>query len=197
MEYFQGCCILCVHTFGFIVRVLNYDIQPEPFLRFNPARNLISTPFIQAEVLQIQEKKRKGKFPNASNEKELRLTVSTSNFVSLMGYEGLVGTVVDSVKVWVPRSVMPKGIFGNRPFIPQAGLSKAEDGYGEGPSVATESRLLPVSGASDDIIEISSDEEPSDQVAKTWLGFLDLTAPEPEGKLQIRKKNRRPPKSLI
>jgi hypothetical protein len=182
------------------VRVSNYVIQPEPFLRCDPARNLISTPFIQAEVLQIQEKKRKGKFLNRSNEKQLRLTVSTSNFVSLMGYEGLVGTAADRVKVWVPRSVIPKGIFRNRLFIPQAGSSKAKDGDGKGLSVATESssgdRLISptivgssVSDASDDVIEISSsDEERSDRVAKKWLGFLDLTTPEPEEHFQIRKK---------
>ena len=202
MGYSYGCYILCVYAFDFIVRLSNYDIQPEPFLRCDPARNLISTPFIQAEILQIQEKKRKGKFLNTSNEKELRLTVSTSNFVSLMGYEGLVGTTADRVKVWVPRSVMPKGIFINRPFIPQAGSSKAKDGGGEGPSVATESgsssRLVSptivessVSGTSDGVIEISSsDEEPSDRVAKMWLGFLDLTTPEPEEHFPMQKKSR-------
>ena len=139
MGYSYGCYILCVYTFDFNVKASNYNIQPEPFLCCDPARNLISTPFIQAKILQIQEKKRKGKFLNASNEKELRLTVSTSNFVSLMVYEWLVGTAADRVKVWVPRSVMPKGIFRNRLFIPQAGSSKAKRGDGKDPSVATES----------------------------------------------------------
>ena len=55
-----------------------------------------------------------------------------------------------------------------------------------------------ISGASDDVIEISSlDEEPSDRVAKPWLGFLDLTTPEPEEHLPFQKKNGGLLKSLI
>jgi len=98
-----------------------------------------------------------------------------------MGYEGLIGTAADRVKVWIPRSVMPKGIFRNRPFISETGPSKAKGGDGEGSSVAAESGssnrpISPTlagssaSGASDDAIEISSsDEEPSDRVAKAFL----------------------------
>ena len=47
--------------------------------------------------VQIQQKLQKGKFSDAENKKQLRLTISTSNFVLLIGYTGVVRTAADKV----------------------------------------------------------------------------------------------------
>ena len=168
--------------------------KPEPVLRCDPARNIISTPFIQAEVLQIQRKIRKGKFLDASNEKQLRLTVSTSNFVSLMGYKGVVGTVADKVKVWVPRgTALPTAISRSQTLTSQGSSSKRKGGNGKGGNEegmrreraghgSTTRRTVVGPSTSGNVVEISSpsEEDPRDSPAKKWLGFLDLTTPEPE-----------------
>jgi len=165
--------------------------KPEPILRCDPARNLVATPFIQAQVLRIQRKLRKGKFFNAANEKQLRLTISTSNFVSLMGYRDIVGTAADKVKVWVPRNVLPMAILRSQTLVSRASTLKRKVGRGNG-GIGKETAKSKGDGhewmmshttmgpASGDVIEISSssDEEPNDPSTKRWLGFLDLMTPE-------------------
>lgn len=182
--YFVGLCIC------FIVRVSNYDIKPEPVLRCDPARNLVSTPFIQARILRIQRKLRKGKFSDAENKKQLRLTVSTSNFVLLMGYADVVGTEADEVKVWVPRNILPAAILKSSTLVSRVvGTSKgniSEGGDGEEMVMSKRAGYERAKNRSTmgphDVIEISSssDEQLNDTSTKGWLGFLDLTTPEPE-----------------
>ena len=214
--------------------------KPEPVLRCDPTRNLISTPFIQAQVLRIQQKLRKGKFSDAENKKQLRLTVSTSNFVSSMGYMGVVGTAADKVKVWVPRNILPATILKSPTLVSKARMSKCKrrsdndggasmskrkrssdndggastskrrlssdndggastskckgrgdnDSSGEGTMTKrairhmNHSTMGPGPAASDEVIEISSSSDDEQlrnhQSTKGWLGFLDLTTPEPE-----------------
>jgi hypothetical protein len=172
-------------------------------LRCDPAQNLVSTPFIQARILRIQRKLRKGKFSDAENRKQLRLTVSTSNFVSLMGYMGVVGTAADEVKVWVPKNVLPLEILRSPTLVSRATTLKhkgSSDNCGDGEAMVTSkragrehktNRTTVGPSASGDVIEISSSEdelEPNDPSAKGWLGFLDLTMPEPE-RAQIQQNS--------
>jgi ribosomal protein S28E/S33 len=188
MGYSYGCYILYVYISGFNVRVSKYVIQLKPFLRCDPARNLVSTPFIQARILRIQRKLRKGKFSDEENKKQLRLTVSTSNFVSLMGYTGVVGTAADEVKVWVPKNVLPLEILRSPTLLSQVTTLKHK-GSSDGEAMVMSksascermtNRTTVGPSASGDVIEISSSEDELDPSAKGWLGFLDLTMPEPE-----------------
>jgi len=206
--------------------------KPEPVLRCDPTRNIISTPFIKARVLRIQEKLRKGKFSNAENKNQLRLTVSTSNFVSLMGYTGVVGTEADEVKVWVPRNILPAAILKSPTLVSKASTSKRkrsgdDDGgastskckhsgnnnssastskgkhgsdNNSGRGIATSQRAVQHMkncstmgpGPACEVIEISSSSDDEQlrnhqSAAKGWLGFLDLTTPEPEeGRMQTK-----------
>ena len=203
--------------------------KPEPVLCCDPTRNLISTPFIQAQVLQIQQNLQKGKFSDAENKKQLRLTISTLNFVLLMGYTGVVGTAADKVKVWVPTNILPAAILKSPILVSKASTSKRKcssdndgrastskckcsgnnDGRastskgkhssdndsgssGEG-TVTSKGAIQHMKNrstmgpgpASGEVIEISSSEDDEQlrnhqSAAKGWLGFLDLTTPEPE-----------------
>jgi hypothetical protein len=210
--------------------------KPEPVLRCDPTRNVIATPFIQAQVLRIQQKLRKGKFSDAENKKQLRLTISTSNFVSLMGYTGVVGTAADEIKIWVPRNFLPAAILESPTLVSRASMSKRKrssdndggastskrkrcgnnDGRastskgkrsgndsgssGEG-TVTSKGAVRHMNNrstmgpgpASCEVIEISSSSDDDERLrnhqstAKGWLGFLDLTTPEPEeGRIQTK-----------
>ena len=203
--------------------------KPEPVLRCDPTRNLISTPFIQARVLRIQQKLRKGKFSDAENKKQLRLTISTSNFVSLMGYTDVVGTAADEVKVWVPTNILPAAILKSPTLVSKASTSKRKHSGDNDGGVSTSKRkcsgnnngrastskgkhssdndssssgegtvtskgairhmknrsTMGPGPASGEVIEISSSSDDEQlrnhqSAAKGWLGFLDLTTPEPE-----------------
>jgi len=108
-----------------------------------------------------------------------------------MGYRGIVGTAADKVKVWVPRNVLPTAILRSQTLVSRASTLKRKGGRGNG-GIGKETAKRKGDGhecmshttvgpASGDVIEISSssDEEPNDPSTKRWLGFLDLTTPEP------------------
>jgi len=119
-----------------------------------------------------------------------------------MGYEGVVGTTADKVKVWVPRNILPTAILRSQTLVPQASTLKHKDGRD---SVGVSREMAKSKGdgherttshttagpASGDVIEISSsssDKEPNGPSMKKRLGFLDLTTPE-SGHTQTRRNS--------
>lgn len=88
----------------------NYYHHMQPLVLYDPSRKLLASPESQAKIIKASRLCRKGRF--ASLGSQPRLLVSAENFIALMG-RGIGSTDSDTFRVWVPESLLPKGLISD------------------------------------------------------------------------------------
>ncbi|CAA7267558.1 unnamed protein product [Cyclocybe aegerita] len=124
---------------------------------FDASSHSIWTPTAHVEILNASMEVQRGHYASTVNDgRQPKLTVSTSNLVSLMS-SNFIGKDTDVIKMWVLAPLLPPNLLVLGPASQTGGTSHLnQNPKGEGPSTQTLDSLV------SEVIEIESSDDNND-----------------------------------